>query len=160
VARSRNPDQGAVGVGDADRLTLSAVDSIGSKRAADEAARWPSRAAIGAGAVAVLERRDDEVALRDIAYRCPDPLDHADEFVADWAEVMRGLPAVVPEVRATDAPQHDSDDRVPRRRDHGVRPVGYLDAPWPEKDCGTHTSNTLIGQPPADADNEPGNDHP
>src|ERR1700694_2266411 len=147
VTRSRNPDQGAVGVGDADRLTLSSVDSIGSKRAPGEAARWPSRAAIYASAVAELERRDDEVVLSDIADRCPDLLDHADEFVPDRAQRVRRFSTVVPEVRATDASELDSDDCVPRRRDHGVRPLGYLDAPWSKKDSGAHRQKSSFRFP-------------
>jgi hypothetical protein len=48
------------------------------QRAAGDAARRISRAAVCARAVAVLEQGDDEVALGDAAHLCPDLLRHAD----------------------------------------------------------------------------------
>ena len=83
-----------------------------------------------AGAVAVRERGDDEVALRDAAHLCPDLLHHADELVADRAQRVGGLPAVVPKVGATDAPQHDPDD--------GVGPAADRDAAGSVIDSRTH----------------------
>jgi len=48
---------------------------------------------VSARAVAVLERRDDEVALGDAVHLCPDLLHHADELVADEAANAVRTPA-------------------------------------------------------------------
>ena len=57
--------------------------------------------------------------LRDVAHVGADVLDDADELVADRAGLERRVAAVVPEVRAADAGQHDADDRVGRLDDRG-----------------------------------------
>ena len=63
--------------------------------------------------------RDDEVALRDVRDLGADVLDDADELVADRAGRERRVAAVVPEVRAADAGEHDADDRVGRLAEAG-----------------------------------------
>ena len=93
-----DPDESAVGEGHAHSLPLPSVNSVGPKRAPRDAVRRPSCAAVRARAVAELERGDDELALGDAAHLCPDLFHDSDELVADWAQRMRGLAAVVPEV--------------------------------------------------------------
>jgi hypothetical protein len=51
-----------------------------------------------AGTVAERERRDHEVALRDVPDIRSDILDDADELVTDRAGLEGRVPAVVPEV--------------------------------------------------------------
>jgi hypothetical protein len=85
-----------------------------------------------------VKRGDDEVALSDAAYLCPDLLYHADELMTDWAQRMGRLAAVVAEVGATDAPQHDPDDGVGRCGHDRVGPVGDLDGARSSIDSGTH----------------------
>ena len=65
---------------------------------------------------------------RTFATSRADVLDDADELVADRAGLERRVAAVVPEVRAADAGQHDADDRVGRLDDDRVAPVAALDA--------------------------------
>ena len=138
MTRAADNDERGVGEGDADSLALAAVESVGPERSACDTGRRPSRAAVRARAVAVLERGHDEVASVDLVHPCPHLPDDADELVADRARRVGGLPAVVPEVGAADAGQHDADDGVGRRGDHGVRPVPELDGARSGKDGSTH----------------------
>src|SRR5881227_1578364 len=135
---ARDLDQGASREGDAHSLALAAVDSVVPKPATGGAIRRPSRATVRARAIAVRERGDDEVAHTDAAYLCPDLLYDPDELVADWAQRVGGLTAVVPEVGATDATQHDPNDGVGRLDDRRVGSVRHLDTAGSEKDSSTH----------------------
>src|ERR1700680_1857544 len=96
---TRHSDEGAARQRDSHCLALTAVDPVVAKPAPDHALRGNSSAAIWACAVAKHERRDDEVALRNASHFRTNPFHHADEFVADRAEVMGRLAAVVPKVR-------------------------------------------------------------
>jgi hypothetical protein len=97
------------------------------------------RATVCARAVAVLERGNHEVALGDAVHLCPDLFHHADELVVDGsARRVGGLPAVVPEVGATDARQHDAVVRVGRRGDDRVGSVGQLNGARSGVDSSTH----------------------
>jgi hypothetical protein len=78
---------------------------------------------VRAGAVAVGKRCDDEVAPGDVADLGADVLDDADELVADRAGLEGRLAAVVLQVRAADAREHDPHHGVPRLGDHGVGPL-------------------------------------
>src|SRR5437764_935847 len=60
------------------------------------------RAAVRARAVAIDEGRDDEIALRNAPHLATDLFHHADELVADRAEIVGRLAAVVPEIRTAD----------------------------------------------------------
>ena len=76
--------------------------------------------AVRAGAVADGERADDQVALCDVTHLGADVFDDPDEFMPDGAGVERRVAAVVPEVGAADAGEHDADDRVGGLGDGGV----------------------------------------
>ena len=60
---------------------------------------------MGARAVAVCERSDDEIALFDARHLCAYFLDHADEHVADRSKRVRGFAAVILEIGAAHAPE-------------------------------------------------------
>jgi hypothetical protein len=85
-------------------------------------------AAVRAGPVAERERRDHEIAALDVRDVGAGVLDDADELVGDRAGLERRVAAVVPEVRAADARERDTHDRVGRLDDDGVGPVAGLDA--------------------------------
>ena len=109
-----------VGERDADGLALAAVDPVVAERAAVERSSTSSRrGTVRARAVAVGERGDDEVALGEAVHVDADLLHDADELVPDRAELVRRLAAVVPEVGAADAAEHDAHDGVGRRADGG-----------------------------------------
>jgi hypothetical protein len=130
-------DERAVGEGDAHRLTLAAV-AVGPVEAAGDARGRDAVATVRAGAVAERERRDHEVAalhFRDVG---ADVLDDADELVADRARLERRVAAVVPQVRAADARERDTHDRVGRLDDDGVGPVAGLDAVGFNEESCTH----------------------
>src|SRR5438477_7346471 len=131
-------DKGSVGEGHAHSLCLTPIHAVVAERTPGNAVPRPSCAAIDASAVVVCERGDNEVADSDVVHFCPDLLDHADELVADWAERVRGLSTVVPEVGATHARQHDADDCVGRRDDLWVGPLADLDRAWSREDSSTH----------------------
>ena len=74
-----------------------------------------------AGAVAIEERRDDQVALRDVLHALPNVLHHTKKLMTNRApHRIVGLPTIVPEVRTADACQHDANDRVGRLFDGRV----------------------------------------
>ena len=94
--------------------------------------------AVRARAVAEGERRDHEVARCEVGDVGADVLDDADELVADRAGLERRVAAVVPEVRAADAGEHDAHDRVGRLDDDRVGPVAGLDRVGLVEDGCTH----------------------
>ena len=130
-------DERAVGERDADRLALAAV-AVGRVEAAGDAGGRDAVPAVRARAVAEGERRDDEVALADVRDVGADVLDDADELVADRPGLERRVAAVVPEVRAADAGEHDADDRVGRLDDGRVGPVADLDPVGFDEEGCTH----------------------
>ena len=67
-----------------------------------------------------------------------DVLDDADELVADRARLERRVAAVVPEVRAADAGEHDAHDRVGGLDDDRVGPVAGLDPVGFDEESSTH----------------------
>ena len=148
VAGAGDRDEGGAGERDAHRFPLPSVDPVVSERASGHALRRHSSAAMRAHAVAVRERGDDEVTLGDAAHLRPDLLHHADELVADRPQLVGGLPAVVPQVRAADTPQHDAHDGVGRRGHHRVGPFRDLDTAGPFKDCSTHGFHLLDATQP------------
>jgi len=91
-----------------------------------------------ARSIAVGERGDHEIARTDATHLWADLLDHANELVTDWTKCMGGLAPLIPEVGATDAPQHNPDDRIGGRRNRGIGPVSDLDVVGSEKGCSTH----------------------
>src|SRR5438309_889080 len=127
MTRARHANEGAAGQGHAHRLALASVDSVVAKRAPVDALGRDPRQAMRAGAVAIDEGCDYEVALRNAPHLGTDLFHDSDEFVADGAEIVRRLAAVVPEVRAAHTCKDDTDDRVRRRIDHRVRAFPDLD---------------------------------
>ena len=81
---------------------------------------------------------DHEVALGNAAHVGSELLHHADELVADRAGLERRVAAVVPEVRAADAGEHDAHDGVSGLAEDGVGPVAGLDAVRLLEDGCTH----------------------
>src|SRR3989442_1769405 len=116
-------------------LALAAIDAVVAESAAIDALRGDPRPAVRARAVAIDERRDDEVALRDASHLGTHLFYNASELVADCTEIVGRLTAVVPEVRAADARQHDPDDGVCGRRYHGVGTLADLDRVRSLEDC-------------------------
>src|SRR5690606_7302804 len=102
----RGGDERAVGLGDADVLSLAAVDEVSVAVRATEATTvgaggLHSCLAVRAGVVGPEERGDDEVARTHGVHGAPDLLDHADELMADAARLAhRGAAAVGPQVGA------------------------------------------------------------
>ena len=122
--RALDLDQGAVGLRDADELGLAAVTlATLAEEAAVDAGGVEAGLAVRAGAVAPGERRDDEVADREVLDVVADLVDHADELVPDRAVGQVGDAAVEPEVRSADAGQDDAHDRVGRLGDGRLRPL-------------------------------------
>jgi hypothetical protein len=115
-------DQGRVSERGPDCLALAAVDAVVAERPAVQAVVRPAGQAVGADAVAEGERRDDQVALAEGGHFGAGFLDDTDELVTDGAEGVRAVAAVVPQVRAADAAEHDPDDRVSGLLDAGVWP--------------------------------------
>src|SRR3954453_2454662 len=111
MAGARHRHERAVGERDAYGLALAAV-AVLREEAAGQARGRDAVLAVRAGAVAVGERGDDEVALLDLLDVGADILDDADELVPDGAGRELGLTAVEPEVGAADARQDDTYDRV------------------------------------------------
>src|SRR2546426_10592971 len=103
MTSARDLDEGGARQGDPYRLALTAIDALVAKRCAGRALRRDSRAAVRACPVAIDEGRDDEVALRNASHFRTDLVHHADEFVADCAEIVGRLAAAVPEVRTAHA---------------------------------------------------------
>jgi hypothetical protein len=100
-----------------------------AEAAAAGAVRLEAVLARRAGAIAVGERRDDEITRRKVRDRRTDCLDDADELVADAADGVLVDAAVVPQVRAAHATPDDPHDRVSRLLDDRVGPLSYLDRP-------------------------------
>jgi hypothetical protein len=69
MAFAGNADERAAGEWYADRLTLATVDAVVAKRSTSDAVRRPSRATVRAGAIAVGERRNDQVSGADTSHR-------------------------------------------------------------------------------------------
>ena len=137
AARSRDFDQRAVGERHPYRLALAAV-AVGGIEPAGHARRGDAVAAVRAGAIAEGERRDDEIALRDLADVGTDVLDDAHELVADRPRLERRVAPVVPEVRAAHAGQHDANHRVGGLGDDGVATLADGDGPGFIEDRCTH----------------------
>ena len=138
VARARDGHEGAAGERDADRFALAAVDLAVAEGPAGGAGDGRAVLAVGAAAVAVDERGDDEVAAADALDVGADVLDDADELVADRADGVVGLAAVVPEVRTAHAAQHDTDDRVGGLLDGRVGTLAHGDGTGAVEDRCTH----------------------
>jgi hypothetical protein len=137
-------DQRAVGERDAHRLALPAV-AVGREEPARRARTRDPVAAVRARAVAERERRDHEIALRNVAHLRADVLDHADELVPDRPRRERRLTAVVPQVRPAHARQDDPDDRVGRLLDHRIGPLGNRDRAGLVEDSGAHLYTSSLG---------------
>jgi hypothetical protein len=88
--------------------------------------------------VAERERGDHELALSDVADVGAHGLDDPDELMADRAGLERRVAAVVPQVRAADAGQHDANDRVGALDDDRVGPLAGLDAVGCEEESCAH----------------------
>jgi hypothetical protein len=67
-----------------------------------------------------------------------DVFDHTDELVADRARLERRLPAVLPEVAAADARQHDANDGIGGLDEDWVGAVPDLDLAGGFDDRRTH----------------------
>jgi hypothetical protein len=93
---------------------------------------------MNARTVIIREWSYDEIPRRNVINICPDLLHHADELVTDWAKRVGGLPAVVPEVRATDTPEYYADDGICRRGHHRVGSIDDLNRAGSCKDGSTH----------------------
>jgi hypothetical protein len=76
---------------------------------------------VRAGAVAVDERCDHQITARHGGHVAADLLDDADELVADRADGVVGLAAVVPKVRPAHAAHHDPHHRIARFLDDRIR---------------------------------------
>ena len=76
--------------------------------------------------------------LLDVGDLGADVLDDADELVADRAGLELGVAAVVPEVRAADAGEHDADDGVGRLAEARIGPVAGFDPAGLVEDGCTH----------------------
>jgi len=86
VAGAGDPDEGASGERDAHRLPLASVNPLVAERASGHALRRHSRTAVRACAVAVRERRNDEITNAEVPHRRPNLLHDPDELVADRAQ--------------------------------------------------------------------------
>ena len=148
VAGAGDRDEGAVGERDADGFALAAVDGAVAEVAAGDAADRRAVQAVRAGAVAVDERGDHQVADGDGGDVAADVFDDADELVADRADGVVGLAAVVPEVRPAHAAQHDPHDGVGRLLDDRIRSGPDRDRPGPVEDGCTHQMTPRREVPP------------
>ena len=150
VAGAGDAHEGGVGERHAHGLALAAVHAAVGPEAAVDAARGDARPAVRAGAVAVGEGGDDDVALVERADLGADVLDHADELVADRPVRLVGrLAPVEPQVRAADAGEHDAHDGVGRLDDLGIGALGDFDLAGLDEDCCTHSLAAFLGSPPA-----------
>ena len=95
---ARDFHQRGGGQRNSDRFALATVDAVVPERAPSGALRRDSGPAVGAGAIAIREWRDDEIAFGERARLGADLLDDADELVPDRTELVRGVAAVVPQV--------------------------------------------------------------
>src|SRR6185312_140676 len=108
-------DQRALRLGYTNRLALAAVDALPAPVAAVPAGGLQSFAAEVAGVVGPHERRDDQVTRVQAGHVPAGLLDDAEELVADPVPVLCGVAGPVrPQVAATDARAHHTDDRVGR----------------------------------------------
>ena len=111
-----------------------------------EARRGDAGSAVRAGAVAVGEGRDDDVALVERADLGASVLDHGDELVADGpARLVGSLPAVEPHVRTADAGEDDADDGIGGVDDLGVGPIDDFDLAGLGENCSTHGCRASLG---------------
>jgi hypothetical protein len=94
--------------------------------------------AVGAAAIAVDERGDDEVASADALDVGTDVLDDADELVADRTDCMVGLAPVVPEVRPADAAEDDAHHGIRGLLDGRVGSIAHGDRAGAVEDRCTH----------------------
>jgi hypothetical protein len=138
VTGAGDADQGGVGEGHAHRFALASVDPVEAPEAAGDAGSRDAGAAVGAGAVAIRGRRDDQVTLGDTAHVGTRVLDHPDELVANRARLVRRLAAVNPEVPAADACEHNADDGIGGFGDNRVRAVSDFDHAGRFEDRRTH----------------------
>jgi hypothetical protein len=148
VTGAGDPDECGVGEGHARCLSLASVNPVEAPEAAGDAGSRNAGAAVCAPAVAVRGWRDNQIALSDAADVGADIRDHADELVAERARLGRRLAAVVPEVSAADARQHDADDGIGGLDDNRVGAVRDLDHAGGFEDRRTHgaaTSGAGIG---------------
>lgn len=94
-------DQGAVGVRDAHRLALAAVDTVESVPAAVPTGDLQALGAVIAGVVAVRERGDDQVTRLETCHVGAGLLDHAEELVTHRPAGLSGRHRLVgPQVAA------------------------------------------------------------
>jgi transcriptional regulator with XRE-family HTH domain len=137
----------AAGERDADRLSLAAVDLAVAERTAGDAGDGRPVLAVRAGAVAVDERSDHEIALGDAVHVGADVLDDADQLVADGPGGVGRLAAVVPEVRAAHAGEYDPNHGVGPFLDDRVGPLADLDGAGPLEDRSSHGYDTTTSRP-------------
>ena len=115
VLADRQRVERAVGVGDAQRLGLRAVEAGAvAEEAAVHAGGVQALVAEHAGAVRRSERHDDHVAALDRPDVAADVLDDADRLMAHPLAGRRRPAVVGPQVAAADAGAGDADDRVGR----------------------------------------------
>jgi hypothetical protein len=126
MPRARHGHQRPVGQRDAHALALATI-AVHREEPAGRARAGDPVPAVRAGAVAERERRNHEIALRDVPYRRADVLDDADELVTDRPRLERRFAAVVPQVRPAHARQDHAHDRVGRLLDRRVRALGKGD---------------------------------
>ena len=130
VLSDRQDDERSVGLRNAHRLALAAVEVRSAPEATVQAGGVQPFSAEDAGAVGPRERRDDEVAGLHRAYVGPDGVDDADELVAHPAAGLARLHLVVrPEVAAADAGAGNAEKRIGWFRDPGVGDVLDPDIP-------------------------------
>ena len=119
-------------------FALASVHAVVPERSSAGAVRRPAGAAVRAGAVAERERRDDEIALPDVAHFAARFLGDADELVTDRPRRVGRLAAVIPEIGAANAAQDHADDGIGRFLDDGIRAFAELDGMGPPVDRGSH----------------------
>ncbi len=129
-------EQGAVGVGDAQRLGLRPVDAVVAEEGDVHAFGLQPLAAELAGAVGDRERHHHQIAPLERAHLSTDILGDPDRFVAHrLAGLARLHRRVRPQVAAADAGAGHAQDRVGRLHQAGIRDI--LD---PNIACAVHHS--------------------